>query len=74
MSLHTIIPNWLDAKLQVPAFKVMGEEYMFESPVFETAMHTGIIIDIFRLDLMITYIPEESHFVQDQLPELLEEP
>jgi hypothetical protein len=39
-------------------------------------MRTGVSpssFGIFRLDLMITYTPEEGHFVQDRLMELLDD-
>nr|ACF86550.1 unknown [Zea mays] len=67
-SMHKL-PNRLDAKFQVPVFMVMGEkDYAFKFPGFETAMRGGVM-DNFMPDLKITYIPEGSHFVQEQLPE-----
>jgi pimeloyl-ACP methyl ester carboxylesterase len=63
------IPNRLDAKFQVPVFMVMGEkDYCFKFPGFETAMRSGIMNN-FMPDLKITYVPEGSHFVQEQLPD-----
>ena len=71
-SLHKM-PNRLDAKFQVPVFMVMGEkDYAFKFPGFETAMRSGAM-ETFAPDLKITYIPEGSHFVQEQLPEQVNE-
>ncbi|KAL6641258.1 hypothetical protein ACP70R_019439 [Stipagrostis hirtigluma subsp. patula] len=61
--------TWPDAKFQVPVFMVMGEkDYAFKFPGFETAMRSGAM-ENFAPDLKITYIPEGSHFVHEQLPE-----
>ncbi|KAL6865144.1 hypothetical protein ACP4OV_016295 [Aristida adscensionis] len=63
------IPNRMDAKFQVPVLMVMGEkDYAFKFPGFETAMRSGAM-GSFAPDLKIAYIPEGSHFVQEQLPE-----
>jgi len=67
------MPIRLDAKFQVPVFMVMGEkDYAFKFPGFETAMRSGAM-ETFAPDLKITYIPEGSHFVQEQLPEQVNE-
>jgi len=67
-SIHKM-PNRLDAKFQAPVLMVMGEkDYCFKFPGFETALRSGVM-DNFMPDLKITYIPEGSHFVQEQLPE-----
>ena len=67
-SIHKM-PNRLDAKFQAPVLMVMGEkDYCFKFPGFETAMRSGVMNN-FMPDLKITYIPEGSHFVQEQLPE-----
>ncbi|KAF8722566.1 hypothetical protein HU200_022397 [Digitaria exilis] len=67
------IPNQQDAKFQVPVFMVMGEkDYSFKFPEFETALRSGAM-ENFMLDLKITFIPEGSHFVQEQFPEQVNE-
>ena len=67
------LPNRLDAKFQVPVFMVMGEkDYAFKFPGFEAAFRGGAM-ESFMPDLKIAYIPEGSHFVQEQLPEQVNE-
>ncbi|TKW19672.1 hypothetical protein SEVIR_4G035800v4 [Setaria viridis] len=67
------IPNRMDAKFQVPVLMVMGEkDYCPKFPEFEAAMKSGMM-EKFAPDLRITYIPEGSHFVQEQLPEQVNE-
>jgi len=67
------MPIRLDAKFQVPVFMVMGEkDYAFKFPGFEAALRGGAM-ESFMPDLKIAYIPEGSHFVQEQLPEQLNE-
>jgi pimeloyl-ACP methyl ester carboxylesterase len=62
-------PNQLDAKFQVPVFIVMGEKgYALKFSGTETTMRSGVM-ENFAPDLKITFIPEGSHFVQEQLPE-----
>ncbi|TVU32133.1 hypothetical protein EJB05_23852 [Eragrostis curvula] len=62
-------PNQMNAKFQVPVFMVMGEkDYAFKFPGLEAAVRGGAM-ENFAPDLKITYIPEGSHFVQEQLPE-----
>lgn len=47
----------------------MGEkDYVFKFPGMEDYIRTGAVKH-FVPDLDITYIPEGSHFVQEQLPE-----
>nr|CAB3499255.1 unnamed protein product [Digitaria exilis] len=77
--LSTPLPEWFteedldDAKFQVPVFMVMGEkDYSFKFPEFETALRSGAM-ENFMLDLKITFIPEGSHFVQEQFPEQVNE-
>lgn len=61
-------PHLVDAKFQVPVFMVMGEkDYAFKFPGFETAVRSGMMKS-FAPDLKIAYVPEGSHFVQEQLP------
>ncbi|KAJ1295007.1 hypothetical protein BS78_01G190100 [Paspalum vaginatum] len=71
-ALHKL-PNRLDAKFQVPVFIVMGEkDYCFKFPGFEAALRGGAM-ESFMPDLKITYVPEGSHFVQEQFPEQVNE-
>jgi pimeloyl-ACP methyl ester carboxylesterase len=52
---------------------VMGEkDYFFKFPGFETALRGGAM-EKFMPDLKITFIPEGGHFVQEQLPEQVNE-
>ncbi|CAN6360780.1 unnamed protein product [Urochloa humidicola] len=58
-----------DPKFQVPVFVVMGEkDYVFKFPGVESVLKDGIMHK-FAPDLKITYIPEGSHFVQEQFPD-----
>ncbi|CAD6258130.1 unnamed protein product [Miscanthus lutarioriparius] len=58
-----------DPKFQVPVFVVMGEkDYVFKFPGVESVLKDGIM-EKFAPDLKITYIPEGSHFVQEQFPD-----
>ncbi|XP_066339379.1 uncharacterized protein [Miscanthus floridulus] len=58
-----------DPKFQVPVFVVMGEkDYVFKFPSVESVLKDGIM-EKFAPDLKITYIPEGSHFVQEQFPD-----
>ncbi|CAN6282602.1 unnamed protein product [Urochloa humidicola] len=67
------MPNRLDAKFQVPVLMVMGEkDYCFKFPGFEAALRGGVM-ERFMPDLKITFIPEGSHFVQEQLPQQVNE-
>jgi pimeloyl-ACP methyl ester carboxylesterase len=62
-----------DAKFQVPVFVVMGEkDYVFKIPGIESVMKDGSM-EKHAPDLKITYIPEGSHFVQEQFPEFVNE-
>ncbi|KAL6641260.1 hypothetical protein ACP70R_019441 [Stipagrostis hirtigluma subsp. patula] len=66
-------PTIEDPKFQVPVFVVMGEkDYVYKLPGFETVLKDGIM-DKFAPDLKITYIPEGSHFVQEQFPDKVNE-
>ena len=67
------MPQRLDAKFQAPVLMVMGEkDYCFKFPGFETAVRSGAM-DNFMPDLKIIYIPEGGHFVQEQLPDRVNE-
>ncbi|CAD6205418.1 unnamed protein product [Miscanthus lutarioriparius] len=86
--LSTPLPEWFTEDLdvyakrlplptpdaiQAPVLVVMGEkDYCFKFPGFETAVRSGVM-DNFMPDLKIAYIPEGSHFVQEQLPEQVNE-
>ncbi|KAL6643485.1 hypothetical protein ACP70R_018251 [Stipagrostis hirtigluma subsp. patula] len=62
-----------DPKFQVPVFVVMGEkDYVFKFPGVESVLRGGIM-EKFAPDLKITYLPEGSHFVQEQFPEKVNE-
>ncbi|CAL5044010.1 unnamed protein product [Urochloa decumbens] len=71
-ALHKI-PDRRDARFQVPVFLVMGEkDYCPKFPEFEAGMKSGIM-ERFAPDLRIANIPEGTHFVQEQLPEKVNE-
>ncbi|KAL6623136.1 hypothetical protein ACP70R_033015 [Stipagrostis hirtigluma subsp. patula] len=71
-SLHKRQPTE-DPKFQVPVFVVMGEkDYVFKFPGVESVLRDGIM-EKFAPDLKITYLPEGSHFVQEQFPEKVNE-
>ncbi|KAK8444814.1 hypothetical protein SEVIR_9G203900v4 [Setaria viridis] len=58
-----------DPKFQVPVFVVMGEkDYVYKLPGFASVLKDGIM-GMFAPDLKIVYIPEGSHFVQEQFPD-----
>ena len=58
-----------DPKFQVPVFVVMGEkDYVYKFPGIESVLKDGIM-EKFVPDLKIAYIPEGSHFVQEQFPD-----
>jgi pimeloyl-ACP methyl ester carboxylesterase len=62
-----------DPKFQVPVFVVMGEkDYVFKFPGIEVVLKDGIMAK-FAPDLKVTYIPEGSHFVQEQFPDMVNE-
>ncbi|CAL5051626.1 unnamed protein product [Urochloa decumbens] len=71
-ALHKI-PNRMDARFQVPVFLVMGEkDYCPKFLEFEAGMKSGMM-EKFAPGLRIAYIPEGSHFVQEQLAEQVNE-
>uniref|UniRef100_A0A0E0IUQ7 AB hydrolase-1 domain-containing protein n=1 Tax=Oryza nivara TaxID=4536 RepID=A0A0E0IUQ7_ORYNI len=71
-SLHKRKPIG-DAKFQVPVFVVMGEkDYVYKFPGVESAMKDGTM-ERHAPDMKITYIPEGSHFVQEQFPDYVNE-
>ncbi|KAK9928691.1 hypothetical protein M0R45_025814 [Rubus argutus] len=65
----TVDCGYTDPKVSAPSLLVMGEkDYVFKFPGIEDYIRTGAVKH-FVPDLDITYIPEGSHFVQEQLPE-----
>ncbi|EAZ16571.1 hypothetical protein OsJ_32044 [Oryza sativa Japonica Group] len=71
-SLHKRKPIG-DAKFQVPVFVVMGEkDYVYKFPGVESAIKDGTM-ERHAPDMKITYIPEGSHFVQEQFPDYVNE-
>lgn len=63
----------LDAKFQVPVFMVIGEnDYTFKLPGFEAAVRGGMMKS-FAPDLKVAFVPEGSHFMQEQFPEKVNE-
>nr|CAB3499251.1 unnamed protein product [Digitaria exilis] len=60
-------------KFQVPVFVVMGDkDYVNKLPGFETLLKGGIMA-MFAPDLKIAFVPEGSHFVQEQFPDKVNE-
>ncbi|XP_073112637.1 epoxide hydrolase 2 [Elaeis guineensis] len=58
-----------DPKVEVPALVVMGEkDYYLKFPGVEDYIRSGIVKS-FVPDLEIIYMPEGSHFVQEQFPD-----
>ncbi|XP_058083211.1 uncharacterized protein LOC131231137 [Magnolia sinica] len=65
--------NLTDPKVQVPALLIMGEkDYVFKFPGIEDYIKSGKVKD-YVPDLEIIYIPEGSHFVQEQFPDQVNE-
>jgi pimeloyl-ACP methyl ester carboxylesterase len=62
-----------DPKFHVPVFVVMGEkDYVFKFPGIEAVLKDGVMAK-FAPDLKVAYIPEGSHFVQEQFPDMVNE-
>ncbi|XP_028075014.1 uncharacterized protein LOC114277306 isoform X2 [Camellia sinensis] len=60
------LPN---TKLEGPALLIMGEkDYVFKFPGIEDYIRSGQV-KTFVPDLEITYLPEGTHFVQEQFPD-----
>ncbi|XP_027911746.1 uncharacterized protein LOC114170462 isoform X2 [Vigna unguiculata] len=58
-----------DVKVTNPALLIMGEkDYVFKFPGTEDYIRSGAVKNA-ALDLEITYIPEGSHFVHEQIPD-----
>lgn len=62
-------PSRKDARFEVPVLMVIGEkDYAFKFPGFEAAVRGGAM-ERFAPELKIEFLPEGSHFAQEQLPE-----
>ncbi|RWW87563.1 hypothetical protein BHE74_00003610 [Ensete ventricosum] len=58
-----------DPKVEVPALLIMGEkDYVLRFPGMEDYIRSGTVKQ-FVPDLEIVFVPEGSHFVQEQFPE-----
>ncbi|XLT85857.1 hypothetical protein HN873_007610 [Arachis hypogaea] len=58
-----------DPKVSVPALLIMGEkDYVIKFPGMEDYIRSGAVKQ-FVPDMEITYIPEGSHFVHEQVPD-----
>uniref|UniRef100_A0A6I9QMA0 Epoxide hydrolase 1 n=2 Tax=Elaeis guineensis var. tenera TaxID=51953 RepID=A0A6I9QMA0_ELAGV len=58
-----------DPKVEVPALLVMGEkDYCLKFPGVEDYIRSGMVKNVVP-DLEIIYMPEGSHFVQEQFPD-----
>ncbi|XP_058200853.1 uncharacterized protein LOC131315681 [Rhododendron vialii] len=66
MHKHLDIP---DPKVEVPAMLIMGEEdYVFKFPGIEDYIRSGEV-KTYVPNLETIYVPEGSHFVQEQFPD-----
>ncbi|XP_072962111.1 epoxide hydrolase 1-like isoform X1 [Typha angustifolia] len=62
-------PSISNPKFEVPMFLIMGEkDYFIKFPKVEDYISSGMVRN-FAPDLEITFIPEGSHFVQEQFPD-----
>ncbi|KAI7999332.1 Bifunctional epoxide hydrolase 2 [Camellia lanceoleosa] len=60
--------NFPNMKVEAPTLLIMGEkDYFLKFPGAEDYIRSGQV-KVFVPDLEITYLPEGSHFVQEQLP------
>ncbi|XP_043687344.1 bifunctional epoxide hydrolase 2-like isoform X3 [Telopea speciosissima] len=58
-----------DARVQVPALLIMGgKDYVLKFPGLEDYIRSGKVKD-YVPDLEITFLPEGTHFVQEQFPD-----
>lgn len=63
--------NTKDPKVEVPALLIMGEkDYVFKIPGMEEYIRSGEV-KVYVPNLEIKYIPEGSHFVPEQFPDLV---
>ncbi|KAL6958313.1 hypothetical protein U1Q18_042816 [Sarracenia purpurea var. burkii] len=66
MHKHLNIP---DPKVEAPTLLIMGEkDYVFKFPGVEEFIRSGEMKE-FVPDLEIIYLPEGTHFVQEQFPD-----
>lgn len=66
MHKHLDIP---DPKVEVPAMLIMGEEdYVFKFPGIEDYIRSGEVMT-YVPNLETIYVPEGTHFVQEQFPD-----
>lgn len=65
--------NLPDTKVEVPSLLIMGEkDYCFKFPGMEDYVRSGQVKS-FVPNLEITYVPEGTHFVQEQFPDRVNE-
>ncbi|KAJ4975941.1 hypothetical protein NE237_001047 [Protea cynaroides] len=58
-----------DVRVQVPTLLIMGEkDYVFKFPGTEDSIKSGKMKE-YVPDLEITFLPEGTHFVQEQFPD-----
>ena len=61
--------NITEPVVEVPALLIMGDkDYVFKFPGMEDYIRSGRVKE-FVPDLDIIYLPEGSHFVQEQSPD-----
>jgi len=65
----TVDAGLSDVKVTIPSLLIVGEkDYVLKFPGMEDYIRSGAVKN-FVPDLEITYIPEGSHFVHEQMPE-----
>lgn len=65
--------NLPDTKVEAPSLLIMGEkDYCFKFPGMEDYIRSGQV-KFFVPNLEITYVPEGTHFVQEQFPDKVNE-
>ncbi|KAL3519715.1 hypothetical protein ACH5RR_017864 [Cinchona calisaya] len=58
-----------DPKIELPTLLIMGEkDYVFKMPGMEDCIRSGKV-KVYTPNLEIKYMPEGSHFVQEQFPD-----
>ena len=61
--------NFPNMKVEAPALLIMGEkDYVLKFPGMEEFVKSGQV-KMFVPNLETTYVPEGSHFVQEQFPD-----
>ncbi|XP_073057107.1 epoxide hydrolase 2-like [Primulina eburnea] len=67
--LDALVPYGYLPKVEVPALLIMGEkDYAFKYPGMGDYIKSGMV-KTFVPELEIVYLPEGSHFIQEQSPE-----